>query len=138
MSSIGSKLSAEDGKLRCKRKLVVIITGDPKYISDPEVTTMAEAFYTEIAALVTAKGFDVEFDHGKPYTHPDRLARVWIAHDRGYQKLRHMGPCTIVVPLETVSRYGNYANDDAMRRHPDHYTLSERDKLVLGALQCEV
>lgn len=130
-------VSWRDKKPVCKRKLVVIITGDPKYIHDPQLVPLVEAFYTEIGELVLAKGFHVEFDKGDPYTHPDRYARVWIAHDRGVQRRRHVSDNTIFIQLETASAQCSYPSDDERRRSKEHYTLSERDRIVLDALLCE-
>lgn len=121
----------------CNKKMVVIITGDPKYITDPDIIPLAERFYSEIHQILLVKGFTVEYDPGEPFTWPNRQAWVIIAHDRGLQRLRHAPRYSITIPLETMSSGKSYASEDARRRSPDHYQLSERDKMLLDALNCE-
>ena len=108
------------------KPLAVIITGNPKYINDPDISQIAKSFYNLVETILINKGFDVEFDSGRSYTLPNVNALVWVAHSKGISRLKY-APTTIkTIALECEA-------DDGMDHL--HYILSDNDIKVLNNLQ---
>ncbi|BDD79634.1 hypothetical protein [Burkholderia phage FLC9] len=114
--------------------LAIIIQGNPKYLRQPKIRPLAEKFYGEIKSLLEEKGYVVEFDPGKPYTHPKIYAAVWVAHSRGIDRLRFARPSTKRIALQTKDHDQTFADNDERGTSPLHYELSDADRTAIAAL----
>lgn len=117
-----------------KDPLAVIIMGNPKYVDDPRVRDLAEAFYQEIKRILEKRGYRVELDPGEPYTSPDESAALWVGHSRGIDRLRFAGAKIKTMALETKDRGKKYKNNDERGLDPDHYLLSDNDRKLLAII----
>jgi hypothetical protein len=118
---------------KTKKPQAVIVKGNPKYLNDPHVKPLAEAFYSEIQSLLEERGFEVTFDAGEPMTSPNETAAVWIGHSRGIDRLRFAPLSVMTVELETKEDKSKYRNFDQLTndrrgRDPLHYQLSDTDR----------
>ena len=111
--------------------LAIVIKGNPKYLDDPRVQAWARALYGEVQRLLEARGYEVEFDEGAPYTQPREGAAVWVGHSRGIDRLRFVPAQVKTVALETL---GGEAGFDAQGLDPNHYKLSVADLKALGEI----
>lgn len=116
------------------KPLVVIITGNPKYLNDIKVKDMAKSFYNEIKNILTDKGYRVEFDAGLDYTHPDKAAKIWIGHSRGISRLKFAPKGIKTLELQTLDYSKKYSKPDDQGLDPDHYKLSPKDIKELDQL----
>jgi len=112
------------------KPIAVIVKGNPKYLDDPKIRPMAEAFYAKVQALLEPR-YDVRFDAGRPFTHPDLKAALWVGHSRGIDRLQYAIKGIKTIALQTQDHDQFYENDDARGRDPKHYELSEHDIQVL-------
>jgi hypothetical protein len=117
-----------------ERPLAVIVKGNPKYLRNPKVQPMADAFYAEIKQLLIDKGFRVALDPGKPYTAPNENAKVWIAHSRGIDRLRFAPQTVRTIALQTKDRGDTYESNDVRAADPMHYQLSDVDLAAINNL----
>ena len=111
----------------------VIVRGNPKYI---ENNPNADRFYGELKGLLQTKGYDVQFDEGKPYTSPPS-ASLWVGHSRGVDRLRWApeGTKTVAVGSFVDGDASNHPKDKVVAgRSPNrfHYVLSKDMKKELG------
>lgn len=116
------------------KPLVVIVTGNPKYLNNVKVKDMAETFYSDIKNILINKGYRVEFDPGLDYTHPDESAKAWIGHSRGIDRLRFAPKSVKTLELQTMDHGKKYNNKDDQGLDPDHYKLSPKDIKALDLL----
>jgi hypothetical protein len=120
--------------IRWAPERAILIVDDPAEIYSPLIAPLAERFYGEIVEILQNQGFTVEIDHGRAYTHPDRLAAVWVMHGRGLSRLRHRSKYITVVPLTT--KRGNTPVISVERvRSPLNFELAEEDRIALRALR---
>lgn len=122
LSSLESNTSKSADK-----PVAIIIKGNPKYLEKDENRSKADDFYSEIKKILEAKGYRVEFDAGEPETTPDKLAKVWVGHSRGVDRLKWAPEGVATVKLDTL----NPTDGDS----PDHYVLSDQDKKHLEAIK---
>lgn len=115
-------------------QLAIIIKGNPKYLRNHKVKPMAEKFYAEIKQLLEAKGYEVEFDPGKPYTLPKIFAAVWIGHSRGIDRLRFAPQRVKTIALQTQDHTKTFKTLDEHGLDPSHYELSDADRAAINAL----
>lgn len=115
-----------------KKPIAVVIKGNPKYLDDPKVKPLAEAFYAEVKQILEKSGYQVEFDTGEPYTLPNKKATLWVGHSRGIDRLRFAGAKIKSMALETMDKGKSYANTDDQGYDPDHYRLSANDRTLLS------
>lgn len=104
--------------------LAVVIKGNPKYTELPEIKPMADRFYNEISDRLKKKGYTTEFATSEPYTCPNLSAKVWVAHSRGFDRLR-FAEGQITMEMKTLTNQG---------LDPGHYTLSKEDLQKLDTL----
>jgi hypothetical protein len=114
--------------------VAIIIKGNPKYLRMPKVKPLAVKFYDELQSLLEAKGYEVEFDAGKAYTHPKMYAAVWIGHSRGIDRLRFARSSTKTIALQTKDHDQEFETNDERGTSPLHYELSDADRAAIAAL----
>lgn len=117
-----------------KKPLAVVIKGNPKYLDDPKIQPLADAFYNEIRGILEKRGFEVEFDEGAPHTVPNKKAVLWIGHSRGIDRLRFGGFKIKTMALETLDQGKPYGSFDEQGLDPDHYRLSPNDYTLLSLI----
>jgi hypothetical protein len=117
-----------------KKPLAIIIKGNPKYLRQPKIKPLAAKFYAEIEQLLREKGYEVEFDAGKPYTAPKMYAAVWIGHSRGIDRLRFARRSTATIALQTKDHDQEFESNDERGTSPLHYELSDADRAAIAAL----
>ena len=117
-----------------RRRLAIIIKGNPKYLRNHKVKPMAIKFYAEIEKILEDKGYVVEFDAGLPYTLPKVFAAVWVAHSRGIDRLEYAPNGVKTIALETKDHDKEFQTLDERGLSPLHYQLSDKDKQALHAL----
>lgn len=121
-------------EIAMRRKLAVIVKGNPKYLNDPKVKKMADQFYSEIKKILEDKGYTVEMDPGKPHTLPDESATVWIGHSRGIDRLQFAPKGVKTIELQTEDHKKTFENNDERGTDLSHYELSEKDQEALASL----
>lgn len=107
--------------------LAVIIKGNPKYIEDPRVKSMADKFYAAIALILARGGMRVVFDAGEPHTVPQAGAAAWVAHSRGADRLQYAPPNVLTLEIVADSCMSPEGGADACGFSPSHYRLSAQD-----------
>jgi hypothetical protein len=117
-----------------EKPLVVIIKGNPKYLRQLKIRPLAEHFYAVIKSMLVAKGYEVEFDEGKPYTIPKVYAAVWIGHSRGIDRLRFAPTRVKTIALQTKDHDQDFKSNDERGLSPLHYELSDADQTAIAAL----
>lgn len=117
------------------KPLAVIVKGNPKYLEDPKVSSLAKKFYAEIAAILRDKGYRVAFDAGEPFTQPDESAAVWVGHSRGIDRLRFAPRGVKCIELTTNDTHHVHGDNDRTGTDPQHYQLSEKDRRALQSLR---
>lgn len=115
-----------------EKPLAVVVMGNPKYIEDPRLKTLATALYCQIKMFLQVK-YTVKFDAGEPFTHPDIHAKLWVGHSRGIDRLRFAPKGVKTIELQTQDHDQVYASDDERGRDPLHYKLSAQDVKALMA-----
>lgn len=107
--------------------LAIIIKGNPKYIEDPRVKSMADQFYAAIALILARGGLRVSFDAGEPLTVPQAGAAAWVAHSRGADRLQYAPPNVLTLEIVADSCMSQEGGADACGFSPSHYRLSAQD-----------
>lgn len=120
----------------CSRPLAIIIKGNPKYLEDPRVKFMAEAFYAAIEAVLLAGGLRVEFDPGEPHTVPKAGALAWVGHSRGADRLQYAPEGVFI--LEVIGEAGHCHRQELAGLSQGHYQLSSQDKAALEKMAAEL
>ena len=121
-----------------KKPLAIIIKGNDKYINNPKIKSIADTFYNDIKLKLEAKGYEVKFDDGMPYTIPDETASVWIAHSRGIDRLQYGSKNITKISLLCQDQYETTDKSkmnmdelinfrDKIGLDPKHYLLSDSD-----------
>ena len=126
MSLLRVALESED------KPLAIIVKGNPKYLSDPKVKPLADAFYKEVKDILKEQGFRVKFDAGADYTRPDMDASVWVGHSRGIGRLQYASASIKTVALETKhdirpNKSYTQKEKDEIGHNKGHYELSAGD-----------
>lgn len=67
-----------------KKPLAIIIKGNPNRKRPPKPGNL----YQKIKKYLQQKGFEVQYDQGKPHTTPNTNAQLWIGHSRGAGRLK--------------------------------------------------
>lgn len=115
--------------------LAIIIKGNPKYLHDPKVALIAQAYYRQIKSLLESRGYRVEFNSGAPRTIPKTSAVLWVAHSRGIDRLQYAPAGVKTLQLQPpVADGADQASRDACGLNPDHYKLSEIDIKNLSSI----
>lgn len=117
-----------------EKPLAIIIGGNPKYLRKLKIRPLAEKLYAEIEQLLREKGYEVEFDEGKPYTIPKVYSAVWIAHSRGIDRLRFAPARVKTIALQTKDHDQKFETNDERGMSPLHYQLSDADRAAIAAL----
>lgn len=121
-------------EIAMRRKLAVIVKGNPKYLNNLDVKPLADKFYSKIEQILRDKGYEVEMDPGKPYTMPDETASVWIGHSRGIDRLEFAPKGVKTIELQTQDHDKTFDSNDQRGTDPSHYELSDQDLKALNSL----
>jgi len=115
----------------------VIVKGNPKYIAD---NPRADAFYADLAKLLSSRNYEVTYDPGDEYTVPP-AADLWVGHSRGADRLRFAPPATQTIAVGSgLPGAVNHARDVVDRPAGSfvppsaHYQLSRDMRQKLDAL----
>lgn len=114
-----------------KKETATLIVGNPKYINDPKIKRMAEAFYDEITMILEYRGYVVIRDPGEAFTRPSSSSHLWVGHSRGIDRLKHAPKGVRTIALETRDGEKKFSTKDARGSDPLHYQLSEKDRAAL-------
>jgi hypothetical protein len=120
--------------LEKQKPIAVIVTGNPKYLENEKVKSLADKFYNEIEVILKDKGYEVVRDSGKEYTEPTHTAKVWIGHSRGIDRLRFAPDDITTIPLQTNDYKKEYKSNDERGLSKEHYELSDNDIQALNEL----
>lgn len=113
-----------------ERPIAVVVMGNPRYTEDPKLQHLATVLYCQIKMFLQAR-YEVKFDAGKPFTHPDFHAKLWVGHSRGIDRLQYAPKGVKTIALQMQDHDQVYASDEERGRDPLHYKLSEQDVKAL-------
>ena len=100
-----------------QKPLAIIIKGNPNRKQPKSPGNL----YPKLKKYLQEKGFQVEFDEGKPHTTPNINAQLWIGHSRGAGRLKFAPKHIITISIgSSLPNSINHPNDKTNIK-PDEY-----------------